>query len=698
MFIFAKKKLPMVRFLSLCLFILFTFSQVNSQDLDIEFEKEKKGIVRYFPDATLLKSDGGFFVISYKDKDDISIVRYSSALNIEANNKIKLKMNEKYYYENAYIGKDDKPYLIIWSYDYTKKLKTFKRIEILDNCTLGEIDPKFSITQKVNAKEKGKIIFHYSPDRSQVYMEFKLESKEVFASNIFGLKLIKIDENFDVQKEIKVQVNEKSDYIQYKAIKIANNGNFIFYFKSDNAKYNTNGANIIYVYDPTGKQLNQVVLDKEGSFYTDFLIEPSNNDFYAYGLYSKKKTRNFLNGIAGYKIYGNGDKISSLFQTSFDSKLLDNFMSEEKAAKSEEKGILNEFVLRNLYRDAQGNFILVAEAEDLEVRGLSGAIYQGLYKEMGISNEVMASTNMYNLYYNNVLIVNFNEEGKINWSEGIVKNQYFDKGENNMMMDMLEFKPRPNPSGLISFDDKENVYVLFNDSEANQKYQENVKNFRKKAKEVDNYKKANCYLYTLAKSNGATKKKMIFDGSKNSLYMLPRMTKPIDRSSYLVYAKKNTAEAMGILKLRNVDFNEYVSPKQKEVAKMTGNINSADISTATKTNSTITPSISNTSAIANGQASGNATSASAKVLKYKADDRSVEYYNQLREKFDAEEKIRLEKEAADKIANSKKEEDARQARHLNPDQAPQFDKYRNGATNPVEVKKTAEEDYNRIFK
>lgn len=113
---------------------------------------------------------------------------------------------------------------------------------------------------------------------------------------------------------------------------------------------------------------------------------------------------------------------------------------------------------------------------------------------------------------------------------------------------------------------------------------------------------------------------------------------------------------------------------------------------------TFTPnSVNNSSAIANGQ-SNNTAVASARALKYKADDKSVEYYNQLREKFNQEEKIRKEKEAQDAIVKAKKDEETKQARHLSPDQAPQFDKYRNGATNAVEVKKSAEEEYNSIFK
>lgn len=110
------------------------------------------------------------------------------------------------------------------------------------------------------------------------------------------------------------------------------------------------------------------------------------------------------------------------------------------------------------------------------------------------------------------------------------------------------------------------------------------------------------------------------------------------------------------------------------------------------------PSISNSSAIANGQPASNTSAPVARVLKYKAEERSVEYYKELRDKFDAEEKVRKEKEEKDAIENAKREEAARQARHLNPEQAPQFDKYRNGATNAQAPKKSAEEEYNALFK
>jgi hypothetical protein len=109
------------------------------------------------------------------------------------------------------------------------------------------------------------------------------------------------------------------------------------------------------------------------------------------------------------------------------------------------------------------------------------------------------------------------------------------------------------------------------------------------------------------------------------------------------------------------------------------------------------PAIANTSAIAHGEAR-TPSAAVAKTYKYKADEKSAEYYNELRRKFEEEEKIRKEKEALLAIENAKKEEEIKQGRRLTEEQAPQFEKYRQGEKNPEPKKTTAEEDYNSLFK
>ncbi len=131
-------------------------------------------------------------------------------------------------------------------------------------------------------------------------------------------------------------------------------------------------------------------------------------------------------------------------------------------------------------------------------------------------------------------------------------------------------------------------------------------------------------------------------------------------------------------------------------SKTTTSPTSASVGNVNDTSKKIS-AIANTSAIAHGEARIPNASA-AKNYKYKADEKSAEYYTELRKKFEEEDKIKKQKDSVLAIENAKKEEEIKQGRRLPEEQAPQFDKYRQGAKNPVVEKTTAEEDYKTIFK
>jgi hypothetical protein len=78
--------------------------------------------------------------------------------------------------------------------------------------------------------------------------------------------------------------------------------------------------------------------------------------------------------------------------------------------------------------------------------------------------------------------------------------------------------------------------------------------------------------------------------------------------------------------------------------------------------------------------------------------KDIEFYNKLREQYEAEEKARTEKAEKDALEKAKKDEEAYQARHLKTEEAAQFEKFRNGAKNAEERKTSLEEDYNKLFK
>lgn len=76
----------------------------------------------------------------------------------------------------------------------------------------------------------------------------------------------------------------------------------------------------------------------------------------------------------------------------------------------------------------------------------------------------------------------------------------------------------------------------------------------------------------------------------------------------------------------------------------------------------------------------------------------VDYYKKLRIKFDQEAEEKRIKDSMAAVEKAKDDAKAYDARHLKPEEAPQFEKHRSGYVEPPIQKKTAEEEYNELFK
>jgi hypothetical protein len=178
-----------------------------------------------------------------------------------------------------------------------------------------------------------------------------------------------------------------------------------------------------------------------------------------------------------------------------------------------------------------------------------------------------------------------------------------------------------------------------------------------------------------------------------------KLTKSLESSNPEEYQR-----LVSDLKRTPEELKVELGSSQKEANKNeTVSSNSSKQSSAKTTDAAVSSSSkpantpANTSAIAHGEARTPSATV-AKNYKYKADEKSVEYYNDLRKKFEEEEKIRKEKEALLTAEKAKKEEEVKQGRRLTEDQAPQFDRFRQGEKNPVVTKTSAEEDYKSLFK
>lgn len=341
----------------------------------------------------------------------------------------------------------------------------------------------------------------------------------------------------------------------------------------------------------------------------------------------------------------------------------------------------NNYVIRNIDFTSDGSYFLTLENFESVMETMTyGHVYTIKRGNITTTFDATSTKDLENKTYFNVLVLKFNSKNELLWSNIVEKEQLF---ASSSMVNYGGFK------SIVTSDN--NLALIYND------HKDNYAPNNKKITSVHSLINA-VLVYKKVTENGL-ESTVIYDGKKESSNMKTPSFSLIDNNRMLMHG--NEIVALGKTTKRSKYGLLTINSNQidvKEIQVVNQQLKENIVSGNDKISSSKrSPSISNSSAIANGQSNSNSP-AVARVLKYKADEKSVEYYNQLREKFEVEEKIRLEKEAADKIINAKKEEEARQARHLTDEQAPQFDKYRNGETNPVEKKTTVEEDYNKLFK
>ncbi len=173
-----------------------------------------------------------------------------------------------------------------------------------------------------------------------------------------------------------------------------------------------------------------------------------------------------------------------------------------------------------------------------------------------------------------------------------------------------------------------------------------------------------------------------------------------------VISKKVESKSEPQTKLNNETIVSTAKPIENNKSSDSKNVSEKVKDSVKKTNSASSPT--NTAVSSAPQKTSNAALKSeidarnaaidAANRKNRMKDKDVEYYNALRIKFEEEAKLKAEKEAKEAEEKAKKEAEDYNNRHLKPADAPQFDKYRNGAKNEEAKKTTAEEDYNKLFK
>lgn len=341
---------------------------------------------------------------------------------------------------------------------------------------------------------------------------------------------------------------------------------------------------------------------------------------------------------------------------------------------------LENIVIRNFDQTADGGSFLTLEHFESVMETLTyGNVYTFKQGNITTTWDQTSSKDLENKRYFNAIVLRLNPQNNLMWAKLVEKEQLF---ASSSMVNYGGFQ--------TIVHDNNSLGLVFND---------HIDNYQKDNKKITSvHSLINAALVYRKVSENEIEGQVLFEGKKEKCNMKPMSFSKIDNkivmcgNAIVAMGKTTKISKYGLLEIKGGMINKDNANSSASQA-----VNSSSTSSSSSNNPTSNSSPGNTSAIAHGEAKTPSASV-AKNYKFKADERSVEYYNDLRKKFDEEEKIRKEKEALQAIENAKKEEEVKQGRRLPEEQAPQFDKYRQGAKN-AEVKKTsAEEDYKTLFK
>ncbi len=389
----------------------------------------------------------------------------------------------------------------------------------------AKIDAKSITVMKLtsdNKKFPGSFDFCVSDDSTKflVYAQAQTEKEDnpKFVFDVYSTDMVKLWEKI-------VTLPYKERMVKIYDYSVSNNGDvFILLKKYDqdkkgwgkNEKKTDQGvvANYNYevlVYTNGGKDYKEYTLDLNGKFVVDpaFKIDPKGNLAVA-GFYT-----DILGGAEKGIFYMTIDAESKQVKTSnmkeFTKEMIDAIGKNHNFTKTKGKDqglkffVFNKFILRN-----DGGAVLLAENQYVN--------------EYTVTDEHGMTRTEYTYYYNDIIAINVNPKGEIEWFSRVPKRQFARE-----RLPYLSYSP-------MVVGDK--IYLIYNDNKNNTEDEAKPKYF--------NYKDGVAVITTID-ANGKITKKNLFGLKDNETILYPRNSSQTSSNKMSVFMAKGKNYRIGYL-------------------------------------------------------------------------------------------------------------------------------------------------------
>ncbi len=517
-----------------------SFSQSDNIPAKINWGSEQGEISKSFI-SKVIPAGEFFYAIRRKTKSGmisgskkVYIEKYNSKMKLVKSQEIALKYKNKALdFEDMVILNQNLFLLTSFNNKAKKKNYLFSQMINMRSLTASKKLTKIGEIETLGINRKGSFGIHISRDSSKVLifndLPYKKGKPERFSLKIYS-------DGFEPLWNRDINLPYNDDKFSVEEYRIDNEGNVyllgvIYQDRSRSRRQGKpNYQYTILAYTESGEELQQYKIGFQDKFITDLTFRVANDGnlvcsgFYSsIGNYSIKGTYFFRLNPITKEVYNRNLK-------EFDFDFLTEFMSErrkKKAKKAEEQGNtrkqaeLFSYSLDNLVLRNDGGALLIAEqyfVQRVEESNYYGS-RPGFYSPSGrfYNNSRYIEKNHYN--YNDIIIVNIQPNGEIEWTARIPKRQEtVDDGGYYSSYAMSIVRDR--------------IFFVFND---------NAKNFREKKRPntVYNYNGSNSII-ALAEvtRDGSVNTYPLFRNREAGTLTRPKICKQSGRNRMIIFGEK----------------------------------------------------------------------------------------------------------------------------------------------------------------
>ena len=481
------------------------------------------------------KRDNPKVYLEYYDKQQMKLKK-SAELDL----KYRKKTRD---FEDVIVVGDDMYLLTSFNNQAKKKNYLFAQKVSLTSMRPSQKLTKLAEVETKNAYKEGGFRHHLSKDKSKILI-YSVLPKQKKERERFYLQVFDNQMNTVWEKTVNLPFND--DKFSIEEYQVDNNGNvyMLGVVYQDKTRFRRGGSPtyqyVVLAYRDNGEAVEEYKVNLNEKFITDLTFRVAKNEDLVFsGFYSQLGTYS-VKGTYFFRLNPNTKEIYNKNLKAFDFDFLTAFLSEKqtnKAKKAAQKGKapeLYQYALDDLILRSDGGAVLVAEQYYVERRYNDNNGFGGGFGGVGFNrfNRFNRFNNTsfndeYDYYYNDVIVVNIQPNGEIEWTARIPKQQV-----------------TTNDGGYFSSYAmsivKDKFYFVYND---------NYKNF-------DPSKKGKFYSFTgrnavitLAEinKNGAVAINPLFGETDASITTRPKVCKQIGRNEMLIYGERGRNYRFGNL-------------------------------------------------------------------------------------------------------------------------------------------------------